>query len=1016
MKLYFERSEQPAALALAAAICLLVSACGGGGAGGADVPAASAAMQAAEAAPVTAAPASSATTSPSVATAAADPTTPDEMLAQAMVASDASNSVAATERLEAFSPNATTASPGTETTDVVALAVGKLSGTAAVRVITTVGTVYYVDSRLGSDANNGLAATAGTGAAGPWQSMAKLKAAALLPGDIVRLACGSEWTETLALAASGNVSSPISVVSYPGGCTNKPLINGSISIAAGQWTQYRGNIYKATLATAPTQVFSSTGFLTQAHHPNRGYDSADPNSMYLRLAAASDNVLVNNRLTSSYIMTGANLALPAGATVGSGTQVRIRSNAWTIEDKTITNIAGSKFTLSTPTANPLSAGWGYYLLGQLWMLDAPGEWHYDPIAKTLYAWMPDSRPPSTPVSATRLSTGVDLESRRYITVDGLAIKMATTGLNLKSSTGVIIRNSQVEDTMDHGINAASSQDTVVQGNVFTRIGLDAVSGHDDIMPASTSMQVTNNTMSEVGVAMNGETVVSLPRRTRAAIRPGANAIVSGNSISNTGYNGIHALANSTITKNTFFGTCTVLDDCGAIYASGANNNSVISGNLIRRSRGALAGKSSSIPYTQGQGIYLDELASGVTVSSNTVMDADNGIHLHISANNIIKDNKLFGNRKSQIWMQETRNPVNPLGDVFGNTITGNQIVPTSGDAMGLYLDTQITDTSRFGSFDWNRYFDRVFATIAVESTPAQRTESNLLQWKAANKAGAPRNLDVNGTGTSQTRFASVLMNGSNIVPNGNVAVNSKGWGTWNQTSPYGTMAREACAAGWCMRYVAGGSPGILSSPNFSTTVGTWYRLSADIATGSEGQLVNLVVRRGGGGNNGYELLNDRSLNITAGRTWMRYSVIFKSTGTVNAADPVTRDLGARVDIQNIAPGHTVSVGNLELVPITPAEALTRSDILLNAGDVATQLSCPVAATQPTLCSIYVRLSDNQPVTWPYYLLARSAELVYSRDARLVDTDGDGIADSQDQCPNTPWGAAVNSRGCSLSQL
>ena len=34
-------------------------------------------------------------------------------------------------------------------------------------------------------------------------------------------------------------------------------------------------------------------------------------------------------------------------------------------------------------------------------------------------------------------------------------------------------------------------------------------------------------------------------------------------------------------------------------------------------------------------------------------------------------------------------------------------------------------------------------------------------------------------------------------------------------------------------------------------------------------------------------------------------------------------------------------------------------------------------------------------------------------SRIIDTDGDGVADMADQCPNTPAGAPVDSRGCEL---
>lgn len=35
---------------------------------------------------------------------------------------------------------------------------------------------------------------------------------------------------------------------------------------------------------------------------------------------------------------------------------------------------------------------------------------------------------------------------------------------------------------------------------------------------------------------------------------------------------------------------------------------------------------------------------------------------------------------------------------------------------------------------------------------------------------------------------------------------------------------------------------------------------------------------------------------------------------------------------------------------------------------------------------------------------------------LMDSDGDGVPDGTDQCPNTPAGAVVNAHGCSIEQL
>jgi hypothetical protein len=349
-------------------------------------------------------------------------------------------------------------------------------------------------------------------------------------------------------------------------------------------------------------------------------------------------------------------------------------------------------------------------------------------------------------------------------------------------------------------------------------------------------------------------------------------------------------------------------------------------------------------------------------------------------------------------------------------ISGNQIVATTANSKFAWLDTVYGETVHFGTFNANRYFDRLFGTVVNERTPSTASAYTLRQWQAAtNSSGASRGNELTGWAASQTPFATASISGSNIVPNGSLISALPAWGSWNQTQPYGSLTRGACAPGWCARYATGASPGLVNSPNFSTVVGQWYRLSIDVSTGADGQSVDMVVRRGGGGTNGFESLSDRSLKFTANRAWTRYAVVFKTTKTVNASDPLTLDLGARVDFQNVQPGLSLSVSNLEIVPVAPVDLSTRSDLLLNTGSNPIQIACPVAATQPGQCANYVRLSDNQVISWPYYLPARSSEIVYTRDPRMVDSDGDGISDVQDICPNTPSGSGVNFAGCALGQ-
>ena len=116
---------------------------------------------------------------------------------------------------------------------------------AAISLSPPTGTfTYYVDSANGSDANPGNQAA-------PWKTIAKVNATMLTPGQSVGFRAGGTWREQLTPGQSGNAGNPITFASYGAGA--QPIINGANMVTG--WSLISANVYSASVATAPYQVF-----------------------------------------------------------------------------------------------------------------------------------------------------------------------------------------------------------------------------------------------------------------------------------------------------------------------------------------------------------------------------------------------------------------------------------------------------------------------------------------------------------------------------------------------------------------------------------------------------------------------------------------------------------------------------------------------------------------------------------------------------------------------------------------
>lgn len=96
----------------------------------------------------------------------------------------------------------------------------RLAAVAAILLMSlpAFGTVYYVNSREGSDSNPG------TSSGKAWRSLGPVNHTRLSPGDSVLLANGSVWKEVLTVSGSGTAERPVVIGAYGEG--NAPLIDG----------------------------------------------------------------------------------------------------------------------------------------------------------------------------------------------------------------------------------------------------------------------------------------------------------------------------------------------------------------------------------------------------------------------------------------------------------------------------------------------------------------------------------------------------------------------------------------------------------------------------------------------------------------------------------------------------------------------------------------------------------------------------------------------------------------------
>lgn len=749
-----------------------------------------------------------------------------------------------------------------------------------------------------------------------------------------------------------------------------------------------------------------------AHHPNAGHDIANPNSVYLRTARGSNIVTGPDGKTGSPSIHAGDLKLPPGGAITPGLNVHIRTAGWRVDPHKVTSISGSEIKLDTLTVYPIFiSGWGFYFTGASWMLDSPGEWHYDNAGRTLRFWAPDDGHPTNQAQVSSLDNGIVLDNSEYVYLHGISVEGTREAISMRHTRNVTVAYVNVSDTVENGLTAVGSNGSSVIGSRFFRTGSDAI-----FALFTDKFTADSNVVEQSGLVKDDQgKISSLPKTVFSAIRGGTNARILRNEITDVSYIGIFVDQNGRIERNSITDVCLVLNDCGAIYLHHQSDNTNVYYNLIDRGVGNMDGNNPLlVPHSAG--LYFDEHAHDITAFGNTIANHGYGAQVHNSWNISLLNNTFYGNRELQVFLQEQRKATREEGDTHSNRLEGNNFMPLN-ENNAVYLLGKTSTTYDFSSFKDNRYSTIFSPIVALENQPGNiRSAYDLLDWQKASLNGQPRGLDANSSISAYLPGRAIGKTQPTIIYNGDMSAGKASWYSSTTSGAATVIEATNCESSngpkSCLSVTTGGGMSSVGTPRFSIEA-RWYRVTFDVRAEEENTSVWALVRRAG--INSSASLMQSIFGVTAGKNWKRYTFMFKSTDTVKV-DGSAGILGARLDFEQLpGGGKKLWLANVEMVPIDlelplDTQLLKNSDTQHEA-----QLDCPVQNSAPELCTHYIGFPDGSPISWPHTLPPGGSKVVYTYSFKLNDKDQDGIWDGQDNCPDTPRLEPVNAAGCSFRQ-
>ncbi len=561
-------------------------------------------------------------------------------------------------------------------------------------------TNYYI-SATGSDTNNGKSKST------PWLTLNKANSFNFSPTDSLLLRKGDTFKG--ALVAKCNVSS------Y--GIGKLPVISGLSKISS--WVSLGGNLYQSPVLNVGASNTVGMVLINGVQQPMGRY----PKKNYDKIVSRTANTITGS--------------LNGFANCVGGT-IAIRIDNYLLEKKQIVSQNGGSFTFTGATTFMPRVGWGYFIQNCAAACTQQNDWYYDAATKriTIYS----TTKPSFTVEYTSVETPVTLS------VAGVSIRnIRITGGNTQNLEAIASNCTAHKLLLDNGQIGAKASSTNFTCSNSTIRNMNTVG----VTSTKDNTSVLYNLIENIGLIPGSGG--SGATGNGASLKSRNNRFI-GDTVRNTGYNGIYIAGKDFVVKDyAIFNSCTVLTDGGAVYTDGAvEDNSGYIGNGIALDGSSAGNSGSTAPIAMVGGIYLDNDCTNIEIAYNTVFNMPlQGIFLRDGHKVNIHDNVIY-NCTAGFSLQEDGR----LSDIsfYNNSITaiGNQ------HCLVLKYFAGGFNINRVGKFN-NNIYSRPGNDIGSINTYDNSTGSN----KNYSLATFQRqyNLDINSKSTPST-----YVKGSTVYP------------------------------------------------------------------------------------------------------------------------------------------------------------------------------------------------------------------------------------------------------------